>query len=171
MTAVEVAAAAERSEQVRKALGDLGLWASQAYRDPNAALQRLEALEQAEGGPKGGGAGAGARRGGAADPAMAEAWAREALGRPGVEAELQGFPEAARQRLGEDGVRELVRGARGARDGLGQREGLAGIGRARPSGNGWGCGRGAGCGRDGVALTTRQCPFPVRNLTLFPLPA
>jgi len=57
--------------------------------------------------------------------------AKEAcLGRPGVEAELQAFAEAARGRLGEDGVRELVRGARDVQDEPEQREGLAGIGRA-----------------------------------------
>jgi len=63
-------------------------------------------------------------------PAVAEAWVREALGRPRVEAELRDFAEAARQRLGEDGVRDLVRGARGAQGGPEQRQGLAGIGRA-----------------------------------------
>ena len=60
---------------------------------------------------------------------VAEAWAREALARPRVDAELRALAEAATRRLGEDGVRELVRGARGVQDGPGQREGLAGIGR------------------------------------------
>ncbi len=239
-TAAEIAAAAERSEQVRKALGDLGLRVGQAYRDPDVALQRLEALEQAEGGPKGaertlahGGAEllgelrgktgwftsaaskaerdtavrcAGAVGGGlvrlreaeeragrsyvaeveaqrardmvevpglssaawaavqavgqagdAAEreakakpgyslvwgpltarqsPEVAEAWAREVLGRPGVEAELRGLAEAARRRLGEDGVRDLVRGARAVQGGPEPREGLTGIGRALAAGEG-----------------------------------
>ena len=64
---------------------------------------------------------------------VAEAWAREVEGKSAVAAELRAVAEAAGRRLGEDGVRELVRGARGvqgAQDGPGQREGLAGIGRA-----------------------------------------
>lgn len=60
---------------------------------------------------------------------VAEAWAREVVGKPAVAAELRAVAEAAGRRLGEDGVRELVRGARGAQEGLGQREGVAGIGR------------------------------------------
>jgi len=63
-------------------------------------------------------------------PAVAEVWAREAVGRPGVEAELRAFAETAGKRLGEDGVRDLLRGARGAQGGPEAREGLAGIGRA-----------------------------------------
>jgi len=47
-----------------------------------------------------------------------------------VEAELRAVMEAARQRLGEDGVRALLRGARAVQGGPEQREGLAGIGRA-----------------------------------------
>ena len=62
-------------------------------------------------------------------PAVAEAWAREGLGRPGVEAELRAVVEAATKRLGEDGARDLMRNARGLEDGARQREGLAGIGR------------------------------------------
>jgi len=50
--------------------------------------------------------------------------------RPRVEAELRAVTEAAGRRLGEDGARELMRGARAGQDGPGQREGLAGIGRA-----------------------------------------
>ena len=61
---------------------------------------------------------------------VAEAWAREVEGKPEVAAELRAFAEAAGRRLGEDGMRDLVRSARGAQDGPGQREGLAGIGRA-----------------------------------------
>jgi hypothetical protein len=235
-TPAEIAAAVARGEQVRKAWGELGVWVRQAYRDPDAAWERLAALEQAEGGPLGaeralrrhdggaellgelrGKAGwfasasskaereaavrcAGSVGGGlvrvreveeragqgyvrdveaqrardtvevpglsraawaavraveqAADVSereakarpgyspmwdariarqgagVAEAWAREALARPGMDAELRAFAEAAGRRLGEDGVRELVRGARGVQDGPGQREGLAGIGRA-----------------------------------------
>jgi len=233
-TPAEVAAAAERSEGVRKALGDLGLWVRQAYRDPDAAVQRLEALEAAEGGPKGaeralahggaellgesrgkagwfasaaskveretavrcaGAVGGGLLRlreaeeragrgyvaeveaqrardevevpglspaawaavraveqaGDAAErdakaksgyspvwgsltarqsPGVAEAWAREVESKPGVVAELRAVTEAAGQRLGEDGVRDLVRGARAAQGGPEAREGLAGIGRA-----------------------------------------
>jgi Ti-type conjugative transfer relaxase TraA len=234
-TPAEVAAATERSEGVRKALGDLGLWVRQAYRDPDAAVQRLEALEAAEGGPKGaeralhrhdggpellgelrgkvgwfvsaaskaerevavrcaGSVGGGlvrlreaeeragqgyvrdvdaqrardavevpglspaawaamrvveqagdvAEREAKAKPGyspvwgsltarqgvgVAEAWAREVEGRPAVAAELRTVAEAAGRCLGEDGVRELVRGVRGVQDGPGQREGLAGIGR------------------------------------------
>ncbi len=60
---------------------------------------------------------------------VAEAWTREVEGKPGVAAELRAVAEAAEKRLGGDGVRELVRGARGAQDGPGQQEGLAGIGR------------------------------------------
>lgn len=47
-----------------------------------------------------------------------------------VKAELRAFAEAAGKRLGEDGMRELVQSARGAQDEPGQRERLAGIGRA-----------------------------------------
>ncbi len=233
-TPAEIAAAVARSEQVQKAWGELGVWVRQAYRDPNAAWERLAALEEAEGGPKGaervlahggaellgelrgktgwfasaavkaerdtavrccGAVGSGLVRvreaedraeqayvagveaqrardavevrglspaawaavraveqaGDAAEreakaksgyssvwgsltarqsPAVAEAWAREALGRVGVEAELRAVMEAARQRLGEDGVRALLRGARAVQGGPEQREGLAGIGRA-----------------------------------------
>jgi hypothetical protein len=64
--------------------------------------------------------------------------------------------EAAGKRLGEDGVRDVVRGARAAEGGMEAQEGLAEIGqtlatgggsgrtrrrrsgRARPSGSGWG---------------------------------
>lgn len=65
-------------------------------------------------------------------PAVAAAWARDVLAKPGVEAELRAVMEAATRRLGEGRVGELVRGARGAHEepGPGQREGLAGIGRA-----------------------------------------
>ena len=61
---------------------------------------------------------------------VAEAWAREVVARPEVAAELRSFAAAAAQRLGEDAVRELVRGARSAQDKPGQPEGLAAIGRA-----------------------------------------
>jgi len=237
-TPAEVAAAVERSVQVQKARGELGVWMRQAYRDPNAAWERLAALEAAEGGPKGteralrrhdGGAellgelrgktgwfasaaskaerDAAVRCGGAVggglvrlreveeraersyvadvetqrardavevpglspaawaavraveqagdaaereakakpgyspvwgtltarqSPAVAEAWAQEAEGKPAVAAELRAVTEAAGQRLGEDGVRDLVRsrGARAAQGGPEAREGLAGVGRA-----------------------------------------
>ena len=52
-TAAEVAAAAARDPQAERAGGELGTWLRQAYRDPNAAWQKLAALETAEGGPKG----------------------------------------------------------------------------------------------------------------------
>ena len=64
------------------------------------------------------------------DATVAEAWAHRVLAKPGVEEELRAFAEAAGKRLGEDGARELVRGARSAQDGPRQREGMAGIGRA-----------------------------------------
>lgn len=65
-------------------------------------------------------------------PALAAAWAREAVAKPGVEAELQEVMDAVTRRLGEGRVGELVQGARGTPEetGPGQREGLAGIGRA-----------------------------------------
>jgi len=235
-TPAEIATAAARDAGVQRCRGELGVWVQRAYRDPAAAWARLEALEQAEGGPRsaeralrrhdggpellgelrgkagwfasaaskaereaavrcagsvGGGlvrlreaeerAGQGyvrdveaqrardlvevpglspaawaavraveqaadvSEREAKARPGyspvwdariarqgagVAEAWAREALARPGVDAELRAFAEAAGRRLGDDGVRELVRGARGVQDGPGQREGLAGIGRA-----------------------------------------
>jgi len=47
-----------------------------------------------------------------------------------LEAELRAVMEAAGQRLGEDRVRNLVRGTRAVQGGPEQREGLAGIGRA-----------------------------------------
>jgi len=63
-------------------------------------------------------------------PGVAEAWAQEVESKPAVAAELRAVTEAAGQRLGEDGVRDLVRGARGVQGGPEAREGLAGIGRA-----------------------------------------
>jgi len=233
-TPAEIAAAVARDRQVQERRRELGVWVRQAYRDPNAAWERLAALEAAEGGPKGtertlahGGAellgelwgktgwfasaaskaerDAAVRCGGAVgggllrlreaeeragqgyvrgvdaqrardgvevpglslaawaavraveqagdaaereakakpgyspvwgpltarqSPAVAEAWAQEVAGRPAVAAELRAVMEAAGQRLGEDGVRDLVRGARGAQGGPEAREGLAGIGRA-----------------------------------------
>jgi Ti-type conjugative transfer relaxase TraA len=57
-------------------------------------------------------------------PEVAEAWAREVVAQPEVAAELQAVMEAAGQRLGEDGVRELLRAARDPQ-GVGQREGVA----------------------------------------------
>ncbi len=51
-------------------------------------------------------------------------------GAAGVGAELRAVMEAAGQRLGEGGVRDLARGARGAQGRPEQQEGLAGIGRA-----------------------------------------
>jgi len=61
--------------------------------------------------------------------AVAEVWAREVEGRPDIAAELRIVMEAAGKRLGEDGVRDVVRGARAAGGGMVAREGLAGIGR------------------------------------------
>ncbi len=61
---------------------------------------------------------------------VAEAWAQEVESKPAVAAELRAAMEAAGKRLGEDGVRDLVRSARGAQGGPEAREGLAGIGRA-----------------------------------------
>jgi len=63
------------------------------------------------------------------DPRVA-AWAREVEGKPTVAAELRAVAETAARRLGEDGARAAIRGARGAQDGPGQCEGLAGVGRA-----------------------------------------
>ncbi len=62
--------------------------------------------------------------------AVAAAWTQEVTGRPEVEAELRTFATAARQRLGEDGARDLVRTAMAARHGPIQRAGLVGVGRA-----------------------------------------
>jgi len=62
--------------------------------------------------------------------AVAASWTREVAERPEVAAELRTFAAAARQRLGEDGARDLVRTAMSARHGPGQRAGLAGVGRA-----------------------------------------
>ena len=235
-TPAEVAAAVARDRQVQERRRELGVWMRQAYRDPNAAWERLAALEAAEGGPKGtertlahggaellgelwgktgwftsaaskaeriaavrcGGAvggglvrlreaeeragqgyargvdaqrardavevpglspaawaavraveqaGDAAERGAKAkpgyspvwgpltarqSPVVAEAWAREVESKPAVAAELRAVTEAAGQRLGEDGVRDLVRsrGARAAQGGPEAREGLAGVGRA-----------------------------------------
>jgi hypothetical protein len=74
-------------------------------------------------------------------PLVAEAWKREVVGRPGVEAELKAVAEAAGRRLGEDGLRDLVRSARSVQtiqDEPVQRQGLAGIGRvAAAAGEGW----------------------------------
>ncbi len=67
------------------------------------------------------------------DAAVAQAWAREVVGRPAVAAELEAVADAARRRLGEDGVREAVRAVRGVQEGPGRREelaGVAGLGRA-----------------------------------------
>ena len=64
-------------------------------------------------------------------PGVAAAWKQAVVGQPGVEAELRALAEAAKQRLGEDGLRDLVRSARSVRivqDGSVQRQGLAGIG-------------------------------------------
>lgn len=96
-----------------------------------------------------------------------------------MEAELRAVMEAAGKRLGEDGVRDLVRGARAAQGGPEAREGLAEVGRvwqwrargsrrtrrrrsgrARPSGSGLGFNRDAGWGCDGVALLAKA---PVRS--------
>jgi len=233
-TAAEVAAAVARDRQAQERRRELGVWVRQAYRDPNAAWERLAALEAAEGGPLGaertlghGGpellgelrgktgwfAGAASkterdaavRCGGAVgggllrlreaeeragqgyvrdvdaqrardgvevpglspaawaavraveqagdvaereakakpgyspvwgsltarqSPTVAEAWAQEVESRPAVAAELRAVMDAAGKRLGEDGVRDLVRGARAAGGGPEAREGLAGIGRA-----------------------------------------
>lgn len=104
---------------------------------------------------------------------VAEAWAREVEGKPTVAADLRAVSEVAGRRLGEGGVRELVRGARAVQDGPGQRErAWPGSGgrwrrrtrasgrtrrsrtrRARPSGSAWGCGKGRGWGCDGLALS------------------
>ncbi len=233
-TAAEIAAAVARDRQAQERRRELGVWVRQAYRDPNAAWERLAALETAEGGPKGaervlghggpellgelrgktgwfasaaskaerdaavrcGGAIGGGllrlreaeeragqgyvrdvdaqrardavevpglspatwaavraveRAGNAAEreakarpgyspvwgsltarqsPAVAEAWAQKVESKPAVAAELRAVTEAAGQRLGEDGVRDLVRGARGVQGGPEAREGLAGIGQA-----------------------------------------
>ncbi len=61
-------------------------------------------------------------------PEVAEAWAREVVGRPEVAAELQAVMEAAGQRLGEDGVRVLLRAAAApTSQEAGPREGVAGM--------------------------------------------
>jgi Ti-type conjugative transfer relaxase TraA len=61
-------------------------------------------------------------------PEVAEAWSREVVGRPEVAAELRAVVEAAGQRLGEDGVRALLRAAAApASQEAGLREGLAGM--------------------------------------------
>ena len=236
-TPAEIAAAVARDRQAQERRRELGVWVRQAYRDPNAAWERLSALETAEGGPLGaertlghggpellgelrGKTGwlasaaskaerdAAVRCGGAVggglvrlreaeeragqgyvrdvdaqrvrdavevpglspaawaavraveqagdlaerdakaklgyspvwgpltarqSPVVAEAWAQEVEGKPAVAAELRAVTEAAGQRLGEDGVRDLVRGVRGVRGAQGGTEaweGLAGIGRA-----------------------------------------
>jgi len=66
-------------------------------------------------------------------PGVAAAWKQGVVGRPGIEAELRALAEAAKQRLGEDGLRDLVRSARSVRpiqDVPVQGQGLAAIGRA-----------------------------------------
>ena len=68
------------------------------------------------------------RTAGTNHPAIAAVWAREVLGRPGVEAELRAVADAAGRRLGPDGARNQVRSASSAQDGPGQREGLIGVG-------------------------------------------
>jgi hypothetical protein len=62
-------------------------------------------------------------------PRVEAAWARVAAKRPEVVAELRAFEAAATQRLGEEGVRELLRGARvgGAQPQM--RDGRAAVGR------------------------------------------
>ncbi|MFZ4411216.1 MAG: hypothetical protein ACOYOH_28005, partial [Paracraurococcus sp.] len=60
----EVAAAVDRDRQVEEEQRRLRLWLENAYRDPDAAWRRLEALEQAESGPRG--AARALRQGGAA---------------------------------------------------------------------------------------------------------
>ena len=61
---------------------------------------------------------------------VAEAWSREALSRPAVVAELRAFAAVAERRLGKDGAHAAMQqGGRGAADGSGQWEGVAGIGR------------------------------------------
>ncbi len=82
----------------------------------------------------------------AQEKAVAEVWAREVAARPGVEAELRAFAEAAGRRLGEDGARELMRGAWRAGDGPGQRQQPG-----RGGADAGGCGRGAVGARGGGA--------------------
>ena len=57
---------------------------------------------------------------------VAEAWEREVLGRPEVASEVAAVVEAAKERLGEDAVRGLIRAARAPQE-AGQREGMAGL--------------------------------------------
>ncbi len=59
-------------------------------------------------------------------PEVAEAWAREVVGRPEIAAELAAVVEAAKERLGDDAVRTMLRAARAPQD-AGQREGMAGL--------------------------------------------
>ncbi len=59
-------------------------------------------------------------------PEVAEAWGREVVGRPAITAELAAVREAARQRLGEDDIRAMLRAAH-VSQGAGQREGMSGM--------------------------------------------
>lgn len=52
-TAAEIAAAAGRDVGVQRCRGELGVWVQRAYRDPDEAWRRLQALEASEGGPRG----------------------------------------------------------------------------------------------------------------------
>ncbi len=54
-------------------------------------------------------------------PGYSPVWDRLTVRVGALVAEAWAFAKAARQRLGEDGVRELVRDARGTQDGPGQR--------------------------------------------------
>jgi Ti-type conjugative transfer relaxase TraA len=223
----EIAAAVERDQAVVHHRGHLAIWMAGAYRDLGAAWDRLEALEQAEDGPRGaeralghrgpeilgelrGKAGWFASRGAKAErqdavrsaeavvrglvglreaeeraggaylrdveaqrardavtvpglsraawaavqaierasaprdagaargswgrstahyPAVEAAWAKVAAKRPEVVAELRAFEAAAAQRLGEEGVRDLLRGAGAGRAGAEARDGRAAVGR------------------------------------------
>jgi len=113
---------------------------AQAERSGNALPGALERVREAEvAAQRSYVAGVEAQRGAKADsvwnrltvqtsPEVAEAWAREVVGRPEVAAELQAVMEAAGQRLGEDGVRVLLRAAAApTSQEAGPREGVAGM--------------------------------------------
>ena len=59
-------------------------------------------------------------------PEVAEAWGREVVGRPEIAAELAEVTEAARQRLGEDDIRAMLRAAYSLRR-TEQRDGVTGL--------------------------------------------
>ena len=59
-------------------------------------------------------------------PEVAEAWGREVVGRPEIAAELAEVTEAARQRLGEDDIRAMLRAAYSSRR-TEQRDGVTGL--------------------------------------------